>query len=92
MKKGDLITGVLMGFTYVGQDVTYCKVSVKTDKGVIHRTLAGTADIFDFSSMLTLKGAGASVSMKFDKVDTYTDRNGDTVEYDRFTDFEWSLV
>ena len=89
MKKGQLITGVLVAFTYVGSDVKYCRVSVKDDKGVIHKALAGTHAIYDFATMMSLKGAGASVSMKYDGQHT---PEGSDVAYDRYNEFEFSLA
>ena len=81
MKKGDLITGTLIGFNYVGKEVKYCRITVAVgDK--TYRTILGTAEVFPFSAMLSLKGAGAQASM------TYTDDN----EYGPvFNDVEFKL-
>ncbi len=85
MKKGQLVTGKLVAFTYVGSDVKYCRVNVKDATGAIYKTIAGTADIYDFATMMSLKGAGASVSM------TYTGKDTSGL-YDNYKDVEFSLL
>jgi hypothetical protein len=86
MKKGDLITGVLCGFTYVGKEVKYCRVSVRDADGIIHKGIAGTAELFPFVTMLSLKGADASVQMVYDGQATRNE-----VEYAQYKDIEFTL-
>lgn len=92
MKKGDIITGLLVGFTYIGTEDIYCRVSVKDDKSKIHKGLAGRAEVFTFPAMMSQKGAGAHMTMVYDGKQKVTWKNGEEHEYDVYRDVEFSLV
>jgi hypothetical protein len=84
MKKGTVIVGALVGFTYVGRpgETKWLKVTVRDADGKLHKGIAGEASLFDFPTMLSLKGAGAEVSMVYDGT-----KNG----YAQYNSVEFSL-
>ena len=69
MKKGQIITGKLTGFTYVGKDVSFCKVTMTDADGNTHKALAGPSAVFPFPMMIGLKGADAPMCMTVDEVE-----------------------
>jgi len=64
MDKGQVITGKLVGFTYVGKDTKWCRVTVASGDERF-TAIIGEASIYKFGDMLSLKGAGAEVSMTY---------------------------
>ena len=86
MKEGDLVTGKVTGFTYVGTEVSYCRVSVTDDKGHVHRGIIGKAENFAFPHMMALRGADAPVNMEFSGV---IERNG--VKYGQYVNVEFCV-
>ena len=64
MEEGTFYTGKLVGFTYVGREVSYCRISVNID-GSVHTAIIGLASLYTFRDMLSLKGAGASITAKY---------------------------
>lgn len=83
MNENDIIVGKLVGFTYVGRETKYCRITVEDKDGNQHKGIAGTADLFPFATMLSLKGAGAQLQM------VYKGQNEEG--YDRYSDVEFKL-
>lgn len=86
MKEGEIITGRLAGFTYVGKDTSYCRITIVDTDGVKRRGIIGKAKCYRFPDMLKLRGADAPVTMEYDGK-----RVHDGVEYDKYINVEFNL-
>ena len=86
MKEGEIITGRLAGFTYVGKVDSYCRVTVVDGDGTKHRGIIGKAENYRFIDMLSLRGADAPVTMEYAGKRTHEGQ-----EYDQYINVEFSL-
>lgn len=69
LQPGDRIRGLISGFNYftTEQYGKLCAVTVEA-LGTQHRVILGSADDYDFKTMIGLKGSNAELDIEFKEV------------------------
>lgn len=65
MKKGDILLGMLIAFSYIVSNATgikYCVATVKSADASTHDVLLGTQEEYTFATMMSIKGKKTKIS------------------------------